>query len=259
MMKILAYRHEVNFKFESLLHALSKTKYKIGYTKGEITKENIKEFNPDIILHNIPDTTSFPVENRAVSINFNDTDAKNSFSLSNESLPNFIEPFVSLKKVSSDIIDPAKYDSDVMYIGSPSVFNRIVHFVTNPENNILFKFFSNNFHNINGYCGLCRSDDYYKFYNRAKCSLVKEDDRSRIMDIIASDGNPIVYNGNNDDECIDKIKRSVKDGEKYSVDGYTKDDIINRHTSFDRLSSIFKTVGLNKISDEIMKQKSGSW
>ena len=254
-MKILAYRYDNDFSFDRILHALAKTKYNIGYASGEIKEENIKEFNPDIIIHNIPDTESFPIKNSAVSININETSAKNSFSLKNPNAANYIEPFISIKRNTVPESDRIRYSSDVMFIGSPTVFGKIINFVNNPQNKILFKFFSRMPHNISGYCGFCPPEDYYQLYTNAKASLTTEEDRSRIMDIIVSDGNPIVFNGSNEDECIEKIKNAVNNNARYEVEGFVKDDILNRHTAFDRASKIFKTVGLNKIADDILKEK----
>lgn len=258
-MKILAYRYESNFNFEALLYALSKTKYEIGYLKGEIPEKAISDFAPDIIIHNIPDVTTFPIYNKAVSININETNADNSFPLKDKESKNYIKPFVSLKRSYPSESDIQKYSSDVMYIGSPSIFSDVLKFLTEPSNNILFKFFTNTPHNINGYCGICNAEDYFKFYHYAKASLVEENDTTRILDIIVSDGNPIVFNKLNTEECIEKIKSSVEKGTKYTIDGLTTEDIISKDTAFDRMSKIFKTVGLNKIAEEISKQKSGSW
>lgn len=254
-MKILAYRHDNDFGFDRILHALAKTKYNIGYASGEIKEENIKEFNPDIIIHNIPDTESFPIKNSAISININEANSKNSFSLKNPNAINYIEPFISIKKTEIPESDKIKYSSDVMFIGSPTVFGSIINFINDPQNKILFKFFSRMPHNICGYCGFCPPEDYYQLYANSKVSLVTEEDKARIMDIVVSDGNPVIFDGKNTDECINKIKDAIVNNARYKVEGFMKDDILNRHTAFDRASQIFKTIGLKKISDDILKEK----
>jgi hypothetical protein len=74
------------------------------------------------------------------------------------------------------------------------------------------------------------------------------------MDIIISDGNPIICD-NNPDKEIDMIERACVNNEKYKLENYSKQDIINNHTVFDRLSEIFSKVGLSQISKEMKKYK----
>lgn len=258
-MKILAYRHNTNFTFEAILYALSKTKYTIGYTSGEITANEIDSFSPDIIIHNIPEAEKFPIKNKAISININDTESEYSFSFSNSKSKNYIEPFITIRRHEVTKEEEEKFFSNVLYIGQISVFEKLVPFLTDKENDIIFKFFSNVPHNISGYCGVCNPEDYYKFYKMSNASLVMKDDKNRIMDIIASDGNPIIYDGKNKDECIEKINDAIHNKAKYEIEGYSKEYILNNHTAFDRVSKIFKKVGLNKISEDILKQKNGNW
>lgn len=254
-MKILFYRHSYNVDFESIIQAISKTKNSFGYLSGEINRESIHQFDPDIILHNIPDVDSFPIENKAISVNINETDSNNSFSLRNPTHKNFIKPFVSLKHIVEDSDEKKKFLCDVVYIGSPLIFEKVIEFLINEDSDIRFKFFTHQLHNINGYCGMCDAKDYLSFYNNAKCSLVKEDDLRRIMDIVISDGNPIVFNGSNTEECIDKIKNAVCNKAKYSIDGFSKENILKNDTAYDRASYIFKTIGLKKIAENILAKK----
>lgn len=260
-MKILCYRSLPDFHFESIISCLSNiknTKFQIGYISGEINLKSISDFSPDVIIHNIKEADKFPIKENVISININETDGKNSFSFKKEG-PNFLKPFVTLKKVEVDEVDLDKFSSDVVYIGSPTIFKDLLSFLINEKNKIRFKFFTHVSHNINGYCGMCDSTDYLKFYNNAKASLVKDDDVQRIMDIVISDGNPILFNGSNYDECISLIKESLSRDVKYSIHGYKKEDIIKNDTSFDRAYQIFRTVGLNKLAEEISKVKNLHW
>jgi hypothetical protein len=254
-MKILFYRHAYDPGFESIISAIRQTKNTFGYLSGDINQKVIIDFSPDIIMHNIPEADKFPVNSNAISININETDSKHSFSLTNQNANNYIKPFVTLKNTEVNNTDIKKFTSDVVYIGSPSVFGNVLDFITNPENDILFKFFTHQVHNINGYCGMCDANDYLRFYKHSKASLVRSDDTRRIMDIVIADGSPIVFDGINHQECIEKIKDAIANNKKYSVDGYSKQDIISKHTSYDRASQIFKTIGLNKIAENILKHK----
>jgi hypothetical protein len=256
-MKILFYKYSQDMNFDAIISVIAKTKHQFGYLAGEINQQQLIGFNPDLIIHNIPDIDKFPINTNAVSININEVDNKNSFSFKNVNSKNYIGKFVHFKSTEINKNDLSKYQSDVIYIGSPSIFNSLLNFLTSDEIN--FKFFTHQPHNINGYCGMCDISDYYKFYKYAKASIVNKDDAERIMDIVVADGNPIVYNGSNAEECIEKIKNAIHLNTKYQIDGYEKNDIISNHTSFDRASKIFKTIGMNKIAEDILKNKNIDW
>lgn len=261
MMKILCYRNSNDFYFESIISCLSKinnSKFQVGYLSGEVNNKEINEFAPDVIIHNLPNVDKFPSIHNAISININETDHSNSFSFNKEG-KNKLKPFVNLKDSTVLSKDVQKFTSDVVYIGSPSVFKSLCDFLTNPHNNIHFKFFTHVPHNINGYCGMCDSFDYFRLYKYSKACLAKKEDIQRIMDIVVSDGNPILFTGSNHDECVDLIKETIANNTKYSIEGYNKQDIIKNDTAFDRLAYIFKTVGLIKLSEEIIKTKNIHW
>lgn len=257
-MNILCYRHSHDSRFESILSVLSKVKYNVGYASGELTEKNIADFKPDIIIHNIPDAEKFPIKNNAINININETETDTSFSFKNEKSKNYIPKFVDYKESNVDKDQINKYKSDLLYIGSPVSFNSLLNLIASQKPKIMLKFFNHKPHNIIGYCGMCDSRDYFKFYRYAKGSLVEHNDESRLMDIIVSDGNPIVYNSN-DEECMEKIISAIVNNKKFTVDGFSKKNIIENHTAFDRVARIFKTVGLNKVAEEVMKNKKMVW
>lgn len=257
-MKILAYRNKQDQLFESILKCIAKTDHTVGFASGEIKKAELDNYSPDIIIHNIDDTEKFPIENNAICVGINEFESKNCFSLYNSKSDNFLKPFVNINTYSKDDVDQTKYSSDVLYIGSPTIFgNKLLKYLT--DSKLKFKFFSTTPHNINGYCGICSFDDYFKFYSSAKVSLVGENDLYRKMDIVISDGNPVIFNENNEDECIEKIEQAVNNNKKYTVTEMTKEEIINNHTAFDRAAQIFNTIGLKKVAEKILKQKNGSW
>lgn len=252
-MKILCYKNKQDYNFESMVSILQKTKYKVGYLSGEIKNKEVQQFNPDVIIHNIAEAKVFPIENNGISININETDSDNSFSLLDSNSKNFIPPFVVDKSYYVDPKNIRKFESEVVYIGSPFVFDKnLISFLCNSD--IHFKFFDHNLVNINGYCGICHPSDYLKFYKYSKCSLVKKADAKRIMDIVISDGNPVLCDDYS--EAIEKIQNSILKNEKYKIDGFSKEDIIENHTVFDRMSNIFKHVGLTQVAKEIIKIKS---
>lgn len=257
-MKILIYKNSSDFNFDSIVDVLSQTKYQIGYMSGDIDTEAISKFNPDLIIHNIPDIDSFPSQNNAISININETDHDRSFSFTNKKSKNYLEAFVSLKDTSTTQDDLPKFKTDVVYIGSPFVFNPVLKMIEEYRMDIKFKFFSLQPHNVKWYCGTCNGKDYFRFYKHAKCSIVQENDTHRIMDIIAADGNPVIYQNGKPEECFNQILDAVFHN-KSMPRIYNRNDIITNHTSFDRTAHIFKTIGLNKISKNILSIKESNW
>lgn len=254
-MKILCYKNSNEINFDYLLNVISKTKHKIGYASGEIDSKALTEFNPDLIIHNIPDATEFPVKTKAVSININDTDHDKSFSFTNPLSKQYVGECVFLRDLNISDNDIQKFQSDVIYIGSPAVFKDLLCFLTDAKSKINFKFFSHEPHNINGYCGVCNSLDYGKYYKYAKASIAIDKDKNRIRDIIISDGNPVLFDGANTSECISKIQKAISEDARYTLVDFNKDHILKNHTIFDRAIQIFKNVGLTSIAEDIRKQK----
>lgn len=251
-MKILFYRYNHDSNFESIISVIAETKHQFGFASGEVNKESVTGFAPDIIIHNIPNAESFPIKNKAVSININETNNKYSFSFVNDKSNNYIGKFFHLKDNKVSDKDIEKYSSDIIYIGSPIIFGDLLAYITKLD--CQFKFFTHEPHNINGYCGMCNTEDYSKFYRYSKACLVREEDDVRIMDIVASDGNPIVHTKYNTQSCKDQINYAMQ-GKKNTIEKFNKESILSDNTSYDRASKLFKTIGLNKISEEILKNK----
>jgi hypothetical protein len=252
-MKILAYRSKIDFNFDSIMLAIADTKYEIGYMSTKIDSQVVEKFAPDIIIHNIENVDQFPTKVNAISINLNESMSPNSFSFNNIESHNYLKPFVSIKSTSVPEDEKEYFQSDIVYIGTPAIFHNVLSFLCEANNNINFKFFSDRTHNIKGYCGMCSAEDYLKFYSKAKACLVHKKDITRTMDIIIADGNPIIYE--NDQQCIQDIKDAIYKNKKFTAHGYNKNHILENDTSYDRASEIFKKVGLTKISEELIKTK----
>lgn len=252
-MKILAYKSEVDFNFDAIVRCIAETKYEIGYMSQKVDEKAINEFAPDIIIHNIKDIAKFPIKNNIISINLNETSADNSFSFKNVESKNYLRPFVSIKNLHIEPNQEDFFKSDLVYIGSPIIFKEVLQFLCQEDSGINFKFFSDRTHNIRGYCGMCNAEDYLKFYNKAKASLVHHRDINRIMDIIISDGNPIVYE--DPKKCINDIKDALDKNKKFTVDGYSKKEILQNNTSYDRAAEIFTKIGLKKVAEELLRNK----
>jgi hypothetical protein len=223
----------------------------VGNCNGEIDTKAIDEFNPDIIIHNIPDVDSFPYNNKSViSININELDGKNCFSLENTQSKNYIPPFVTIRRIKED---QRKYESDIVYIGNPSVFGKDVLSKIGLLN-YKFKFFTDQVLNILGYCGCCHPEDYFTFYKYSKACIVMNGDIHRTMDILAADGNPVVYK-ENDDTFFDRLKEAVVNNQKYTLDTIDRQTVLSKNTNYDRIATVLQKVGLSKLKNEVLKQK----
>ena len=261
MMKILVYRNSRDILFEGMINALASTKYTIGYSSGDIKQNDLQNYNPDIIIHNIPDVAHFPLNNNSISVGINELDDEKCFSFKNTSSENYLAPFVYITPEEHENYNKEKYSSDVVYIGSAGdIGGEVLAYLTEINNDIKFKFFSTVPHNINGYCGACPLSDYFRLYNNAKACIVLDGlNNNRLMDIIISNGNPIVIDPLKQQDSIEKIKDAVYNNKKFISEKFSRDDIINNHTSFDRVAKIFNTIGLKKVAQEVLKQKNGIW
>jgi len=250
-MKILIHSDNNDYRFHNLVSCLSKLNHQIGFASGEIDKNEFLKFAPNIIIHNIEDKVEFPVENlNAVCIAINDLNSPSSFSLNNPDHERYIKSFVTIKNSTSCNTD--MYKSDIVYIGNPYVFKNALRIITNSDWN--FKFFHHNPIPINGYCGLCKSEDYHEFYKHSKASIiVKEDQSNRLNDIIFAGGNPVIYD-NDVDDFISKLSQAIEEGVKFDA-GISKEYIIDNDTNYDRMAKIFTTTGLTKLAKEITAQK----
>lgn len=249
-MKILQYIDSYDPRIEAIVQTLEATDYRVGYVT-ELDTKAIYEFEPDIVIHNIADVDRFPLDGNFISINFNESE--NSFSFTNESSERYISPFVSLRPIEVDEKDINKYTSDIVYFGSPAPFDNTIDFIY--QKKLKFRFFHQQPHNIYGYCGMCSVDEYFKHYRHAKASIVANlNDMTRLQDIIVAGGNPVVFLGDKDD-FINRLEQAIHEDKKYTVDGMSKKDILDKNTAFDASAKIFETIGLNKIAKDIAKVK----
>lgn len=238
-MNILVYLTKPNYRYESLIEPIRHTGQNVGFVTGDLNKEDFYRFNPDIVIHDIPNVDRFPADGKFVSINLNETKSTNSFSIM-EGSANYIEPFAVLR---TDAEYLNKYSSDLLYIGDPTVFGDILPELINRNLKIL--------HNttipIMGYSGLC-GNDYHKFYKHAKISIVhKDSDLYRIRDILVAGGIPVVYNDSKD--FLERIDMKIP------FDKESRESVVKSHTNYDRASFIFRKIGLEKMSKMIAQAK----
>lgn len=255
-MKILYYIDSHDSRIDSIIDIIKLCGYPIGYL-SELDEKSIFEFAPDLIIHNIAGQETFPIKGNFTSINFNETNSPRSFTFTNDSSSGYIHPFVSLKSVTVHDHEIDKYSSDILYFGSPIVFGNAINIAYEKE--LRFKFFHQQPHNMYGYCGLCNTNDYFKYYRYSKASIVKGWDVARLQDIIVAGGNPVVLH----DDSIEKsteftqnLNDAIFEGKRYTIDNMSRDDILENNTVFDACNKIFKRIGLNQVCIKTMKLKS---
>ena len=258
-MKILFYLSEQDVRLHDFIKCLQRTDHMIGVMSQEINQEQIQQFEPDIIIHNLQGVTSFPISSKAVSININESEGDNCFSFENKKSKNFLDSFVTNRNntLDKDMLD--KFQSDILYMGNIADFGQTFRTFIKNNNDIILKFFTPQLNNLVGYCGMLDINHYGKYYKHAKASIVFAEDTARIKDIIVSDGNPVTFDTNKTEEFTGNLNEAIKNNKRFSIDGMDKRSIINDHTCYDRIAQMFKTVGLNKIVDDIMKQKRKDW
>lgn len=251
-MKILFYSNDRDYRYNSLMNILKglNENYSVGFCDSNITKEDIRGFMPDLIIHNIPEISKFPYDGKSfLSININESTSETSFSFKNTQSKNYIAPYCGLsgwnKKLYSD-----KYSSKSVYIGNPSVFQKSLPRLISDED-IGFKFLCETPMNILGYSGACLPYEGYLFYHGSKASLVMNGDGYRYRDIVMADGNPVAYFGD-DDRFIYDIKQAIAGK---SVDPSVKENVLFEHTDYDRLIGMFNKVGLKKIASNVKELK----
>ena len=92
----------------------------------------------------------------------------------------------------------------------------------------------------------------------AKCTLLDKSDSDtsvytfKLLDIIYSGGNPIVYL--NDEQFISDIYDALN-GKSFRDNFIPKEEVFNNHTNYDRMSDIFEKIGLSKMSKKILESK----
>jgi hypothetical protein len=235
-MKILIYTHKPNFIFNNLVQPLiniGNNNYIVGHAAGQISEDDIKNFSPDIIIHNIEGVKDFPVDGLScISIPINEQDCR-------------LESFVTLDEFESN--NPKKYESDAVYIGDPSVFGDNLFKLSHAD--FLFKFLHPKPAFICGYAGACNLKDRLKFYRYSKACIITPEDNGRKFDILYAGGNPVI----NDENLIENIQAAIN-GKKFTVD-IDREEVLNNHTNYDMIRQIFKTVGLTKIAKDIESAK----
>ena len=247
-MKILLCNELKDPRFKTLTSTVYSLKNTVvGEVIDEISIKDIVDFGADIIITNSPNSKTFSEKTKSVVVSIDDE----KFSFDDPECENFIEPFIELNQENKQ--QNEKYACDVSFMGDPSVFGPVCIKLINNEN-ILFKFFNNNPMPYLGFCGYCAPENYSKLYNMSKSHLLLNDkDTYRLYDVIYHNGNPVLQNDKNSEEFYEDILYSLNNESKDLK--ITKKEIISNHTNYDRMASIFNTIGLKKFGKNLKKNK----
>lgn len=227
-MRILVNINKVDFRFGNLVKPLEKLDIALGVVVGKLDKDVIDRFNPDIVIHN-----GFLKSDGFIEIPIGDI----TYSL--------LGPFTALSSSEVDV----KYNSDICYIGDVKDFGNDLYQLMDQYN---FKLFSHIAYSFPSYCGNLTQENTGKAYKNAKVSVVPVNDFGyREMDIIVSDGNPVKFQ--NKDQFFSDVHDGVN-GKKFTTN-YTKEEILEKHTNYDKLSKVFKDIGLTQLASQVKELK----
>lgn len=244
-MKILIYQALDDPRFKSITSTLNSVRdVVIGSCDESVSEKDIKSFNPDVIIHNIPDKSKI-FDKESIAIN----NSGYSFDKVGEK---YLAPFVALqnKRDLSDI-----YISDVCFVGDVmDVFGHEINYVV--QNNRISKlFFYHKPLQYRGYAGHCDRYRYHDLYAQSKASLVASpEDSYRILDILYAGGNPVIYE--NSEQFNNDIHKAVFNNESLIADKEKeRSNIFNNHTNFDRMSTVLKDFGLTSLAGKLLDVK----
>lgn len=223
-MKILLLIENNDFRVNLLVKVFEHIKEQIGFL-NTVDFAAINEFSPDIIIHNT---------NKILP-------ACPKVKIDQDSLKPFVDPFLF-----TELKYDKKYDSDVVYIGDPYDFGDNLKEILSLDCKTRLHCSNNR---ITGfYSGIITDKECITSYHSSKCSIIPPDDLGfRELDIIMSEGNPVK------DDYSTNIKKAI-DGHKFSG-SMSKDEIQNKYTNFDIMSSILKANSLKGLSNMILRAK----
>jgi len=234
-MKILIYNNAKDFRFSSLTKCLSVLDIEVGSVEGTATKQDIVNFNPTILIHNLPSKIKDDHDRFAEIVIDNETYKR-------------IGPFTGY--IKDYIQDDDAFKSDIAYIGSPDDFDLELYRYLNSDYDI--KIFGNKPLPIMGYCGALTQNDTFNIYKNSKVSVVPKNDLGfREIDIIAAGGNPVKFKDKN--QFHEEIESSISNPIK--VDDKLRDKVLKEKTVFDKMSEVLKYSGLTVLSKKLIEAK----
>ena len=227
-MRILINIDKADFRFINLVKPLEKLDVSLGVVTGKLDRSIVDRFNPDIVVHNSP---SFNMNCANIAVN--------------DITYATLGPFTNIPDSKEDPL----FSSDVCYIGDVKDFGSELFELMDRYD---FKLFSHVAYSFPSYCGNLIQEDTGNAYRNSKVSIIPSSDFGyREMDIVISDGNPVKFK--NRDQFLSDVHDGVN-GKRFSSK-YTKEQILQNHTNFDKLSEVFKNSGLNQLALKVKELK----
>lgn len=165
-----------------------------------------------------------------------------------------IEPFAYLPQSKHRESSPL-YLCDVVYIGNPTAFGDGLKVLT--ESEFVFKFFEKKPAFVSGYCGSLDGASVGQdvIVRSAKAAVTMPSDKYRLLNIIVSGGNPVVFQ--NPEQFRQDIEKAIS-GVRF-FGGISRHDVIKDHTSHDRMIEFLKRVRLDSMLSTVIENKKRAW
>lgn len=217
-MRILAITENKDHRFFSLLKPLEACGFQVGLAEV-IDVNSINQFRPDAIIHNTGKI--IPCGGLKINVDFRN-----------------IDPFIDVmlnKPVKQD-----KFYADFSFIGDISELDEsLLEFVFKYKT----KIYNDKPNGTVLYAGRVGVNDIYSIYTSSRGVLIGKNpelNKQRLMDITYSKSIPV---------------SSVEEAKSVIVGNLEYLSVNKNYTNFDRVASIFKNNGLEKISKMILEKK----
>lgn len=242
-MKILINQKTYSEKFVSITNALYTIKnLTIGHANGQLDEESLISFAPDLVIHNDQDSIDKFRKYKFIQLYLFENNP-------NDQVPSFnigtIGPVVDIT-ILNNIKKHERFKSDIVLFSNPSLFDNEILFYSSL--NFSLKIFSDRPIRMPQYCGTVRRDEHSSYYLGAKASPWSfREDMSRLYEIVASDGKPVIYNGDASNFHNDINKRMS--GIDIFYDIPDKKTILDKFSNRTCLNKILRSNKLNKLAN----------
>ena len=213
------------------LFTIQSPEFVVGQCTGSVDEKEIKDFNPQVIVHDFIDYDRALHSDSCVMVALRSI---------KESTSCFVTP-------EAITLNPKKYGSGAVMLSCESAKLASSIYLGCRARGIQFKFFGNDPINTVGYCGVAKYDDRFSFYQSSKVSLCNNDQDQ--IDVIYANGNPLLVNSQ---DLFDEI---VKGQTERLYTFITREEILADFTSYDVLAKIFSDLSLRGVSERILLEK----
>lgn len=221
-MKILIIADKIDFRLNSLVSPLSRIA-EIGQI-GSYIYNDISNYNPDIIF-----------SNKVYDFKCNYINIDNI---------SYMKPFINLDTYKSPKIRN-EYKSDLVLFGPME--NMEEELFDLYRKGLTVKQFDYTSSNGPMYAGMVDIKECYDIYHNSDISIIPQSDTGyRVLDVIISDGKFVRYGPDFVNRCVNRSYENTK---------ISKQEILDLHTNYDRLYSLFDSLNMIDLADIVRKIK----